>query len=136
MVDGAGVSPAGGALPLADAYRTARELLDAAQREADRLLAEADQEARRRQQEADLLVAKARRLLVAAEEKAAVIVAVARRDEPFVIDLDAEVAGLGRVVAPGASRLGGGRVPTRIDGMLASAIGHAVDEAFPLDATT
>ena len=112
------------------AYGIGRELMEVAAEEADALRAEAARYARRREREADLLVDKARRVLVAAEAKASVIIATAqflphlRGDE--VIDLDA----LAHVIAPGASVLQG-TLPTRLDGLLASAIAHAVTDAFP-----
>jgi hypothetical protein len=96
---------------------------------------------RQRRQEADLLVAKARRLLVAAEEKAAVIVAAARAgaaaassEATATIDLrDRAPEGepeIGRVIAPGATRLTRGAHPSRLDTLLASAIESAVDDTF------
>jgi len=92
---------------MAGTYRAARALIDAAEEEATRVLAQAAYEARRREHEAEMLLAKARRVLVAAEEKAVVIVASARADAaaPTVLDLDAEVDDLGggarRVVPTG-----------------------------------
>lgn len=116
----------------ADAVAGALALLRHAEEAAGRTRADADRYARQREHDADLLVAKARRLLVAAEEKAGVIVAVARSEARQVIDLDAlaasSMAGLGQVVAPGATTLSGG--PTRLDSLLAAAIANAVDHAF------
>lgn len=112
---------------LTSAYGAARELLDDAAAEATRRRSEAERYARQREKEAELLIQKARRLLYAAEEKAAVIVAMARAERDAdrrVIDLDA----LQRADAPGAAAADG--IPSRFDDLLASAISHAVADAF------
>ncbi len=112
--------------------------LERAEVEARGIRAEADRYARKREQEAELLLAKARRVLVAAEQKAAVIIATARSQvEDGSIDLrDGEPADdIGRVIAPGASRLYLGGHPSRLDRMLAAAIAHAVDDTFPEEAS-
>ena len=119
---------AGGVGPsdLTGAFGAARELLDHAAAEAARLRAEAEHYARQREQEAELLIQKARRLLHAAEEKAAVIVASARSerdDDRRVIDLDA-------LHRAGASPAAAEGIPSRFDDLLASAIAHAVTDAF------
>lgn len=121
-----------------DGFAGARELLERAQSDAQQARADAERYARLRQQEADLLVAKARRLLVAAEERAAVIIATARAqaaDGTIDLTLVGDDDEIGRVVAPGASRLWRGEHPTRLDRMLAAAIAHAVDDAFPTEAS-
>jgi hypothetical protein len=116
-----------------EAYGAARELLEAADEAARLRRAEADRYAAQREREADLLIEKARRLLLAAEAKASVIIATAHAlprlavDDDLVIDLDS----LAHVIAPGASVLRGS-ASTRLDGLLAAAIAHAVDDAFPL----
>ena len=115
-----------------EAYGIARELIDRATAEAEACRAEAARYARRREAEADLLLDKARRVLAAAEAKASVIIATAQflphLPGDTVIDLDA----LAHVIAPGASVLQG--PSSRLDGMLASAIAHAVTDAFPAEA--
>lgn len=120
------------------AFEVARRLVERAQAEAERAKADADRYVRLREQEAEMLVAKARRVLVAAEQKAAVIIATARsQTTDGTLDLrqgDAD-DDIGRVVAPGASRLYLGGHPTRLDRMLASAIAHAVDDTFPEEAS-
>jgi hypothetical protein len=107
-------------------YAAARELLEAAQEEADRIVTDAQRHARSRELEAELLVAKARRLLEAAEAKAAVITAAARAE---VIDLTGD-DDLRRVIAPDATRLARGSLTARIDRIVASAVSQAVDEAI------
>ena len=130
MSDGTETQAGVDAAEVRHAYAIGRELMEAAAGEADALRAEAASYARQREREADLLVAKARRVLAAAEAKASVIIATAQflphlsGDE--VIDLDA----LAHVIAPGASVLQGA-FPSRLDGLLASAIAHAVTDAFP-----
>ncbi len=119
-------------------FGPARELVERAIAEARAARADADRYVRQREQEAEMLVAKARRVLVAAEQKAAVIIATARSQvEDGSIDLwDGEPADdIGRVIAPGASRLYLGGHPSRLDRMLAAAIAHAVDDTFPEDAS-
>lgn len=115
-----------------DAVRFARELLDEARREADRIRADAEVAARRRSQEAELLVAKARRVLIATEQKAAVILASAREAAaapavPEAIDLDQ----IGRVVSPGAGPARRGARRSQLDDLLAAAISQAVTDTFP-----
>lgn len=116
-----------------EAYGIARELIDRATAEAEACRAEAARYARRREAEADLLLDKARRVLAAAEAKASVIIATAQflphLPGDTVIDLDA----LAHVIAPGASVLHGAP-SSRLDGLLASAIAHAVTDAFPAEA--
>jgi len=130
MADGTETQATADAAAMRHAYGIGRELMEVAAEEADGLLAEAARYARQREREADLLVDKARRVLAAAEAKASVIIATAQflphlsGDE--VIDLDA----LAHVIAPGASVLQGA-LPSRLDGLLASAIAHAVTDAFP-----
>jgi hypothetical protein len=118
------------------AFTVARELLERAEADARSLRAEADRFVHQREREAEMLLAKARRVLVAAEERAAVIVATAReRAADDVIDLTLlEDVEIGRVIAPGAARLHSGR-DSRLDHLLASAITHAVDDAFPAEAS-
>ena len=117
-------------------FGPARELLERAEADARGARADADRYVRLREQEAEMLVAKARRVLTAAEQKAAVIIATARAQvADGTLDLtelgsDEEI---GRVIAPGASRLYLGDHPTRLDRMLASAIAHAVEESFPVE---
>lgn len=113
------------------AFRAARQLLDVAAEEAAAIVAAAQREARSRQREADLLVAKARRLLEAAEAKAAVIVATARASAPGPAVLDLTDDALRRVVAPDATVLPRGSLAARIDGIVASAVAQAVEEARP-----
>jgi hypothetical protein len=129
MSDGTEAQATVDAAEVRHAYAIGRELVERAAEEAEALRAEAGRYARQREREADLLVEKARRVLAAAEAKASVIIATAQylphlsRDE--VIDLDA----LAHVIAPGASVLQGA-LPSRLDGLLASAIAHAVTDAF------
>jgi hypothetical protein len=130
MAEGTETQATVDAAAVRQAYGIGRELMEVAAEEADALRAEAARYARQREREADLLLDKARRVLAAAEAKASVIIATARflphltGDE--VIDLDA----LAHVIAPGASVLQGA-LPSRLDGLLASAIAHAVTDAFP-----
>ena len=116
------------------ALAAARALLEQAAADADRYV-------QKREQEAALLVAKARRALEAAEEQAAAIVAAARAGHveaspapAATIDLrDRAPEGepeIGRVIAPGATRLTRGAHPSRLDTLLASAIESAVDDTF------
>jgi hypothetical protein len=132
MSDGTEAQATVDAAEVRRAYAIGRELMERAAEEAEALRAEAARYARQREREADLLVGKARRVLAAAEARASVIIATAQFlphlsvDE--VIDLDA----LAHVIAPGASVLQGA-LPTRLDGLLASAIAHAVTDAFPDD---
>jgi hypothetical protein len=135
MGDHAASGEGGDQMDPTDAFGVARDLLHGAELDADHTRADAERYARQRELEADLLVQKARRLLLAAEEKATVIVATARAHSPVddvLIDLDA----LGHVIAPDAAGLGDTASPTRLDEMLASAIAHAVTDAFPLDEAT
>jgi hypothetical protein len=116
----------------------ARELLERAEADARRARADADRYVRLREQEAEMLVAKARRLLTAAEQKAAVIIATARvqvADGRLDLTEPASEEEIGRVVAPGAARLHVGHHATRLDRLLASAIAHAVDDTFPVEAS-
>jgi hypothetical protein len=115
------------------AFWAARELLEGAELDAGRTRAEAARYARQREQEADLLVQKARRLLVAAEQKAAVIVATARTQVPPQLDDVIDLDHLGHVIAPDGAVLRHRATPSRLDEMLASAISHAVTDAFPVD---
>jgi hypothetical protein len=130
MSDGTEAQATVDAAEVRRAYAIGRELMERAAEEAEALRAEAARYARQREREADLLVGKARRVLAAAEARASVIIATAQFlphlsvDE--VIDLDA----LAQVIAPGASVLHG-QLPSRLDGLLASAIAHAVTDAFP-----
>lgn len=130
---------AGATIPADDAtvaFAVARDLLERAEADARRTLIEAERFAHQREQEAEQLLAKARRVLLAAEDKAAVILAVARAQAADGrIDLTVWDDELGQVVAPGATRLARGGQTARLDGMLAAAIAHAVDDAFPLDAS-
>jgi hypothetical protein len=115
---------------VSEAFGAARGLLDTAAADAAQRREDAERYARQREQEADLLVQKARRLLLAAEEKAAVIVATARQlalADDRVIDLDA----LGGSRDPAAPDQDG--IPSRLDELLASAISHAVSDAFAPD---
>ncbi len=130
--------PAVGPVSHAVGYAVARQLLEEAEAEVQRRHEHADHYARVRESEADLLIAKARRVLEAAEERAAVIVAVARAQRgDVVIDLTDtdEFAQIGHFFAGDAARLSRGGHRARLDGMLASAITHAVDDAFPTDVT-
>jgi hypothetical protein len=131
MIEDPQVSEEIGRSPIGDALDAARRLLAAADVEAARLRADAEQQARRRELEAELLVAKARRLLEAAEARASVIVATARSsmaaDLPDVdlrSDVDLTSVGLGP-----ARRVGSGG--NRFDSLLAAAIASAVGDAFP-----
>jgi hypothetical protein len=113
-----------------DGFAAARALLEAAQQEAERIVADAQRHARARELEAELLVAKARRLLDAAEAKAAVIVAAARAEAAgSVVDLT-EGGEVRRIIAPDATRLSRGSLTARIDRIVASAVAQAVDEAI------
>jgi hypothetical protein len=119
-------------------FGVARELIERAEADARTTRVEAERYARLREQEAEMLVAKARRLLAAAEQKAAVIIATARAQvADGTIDLTAfdEPEQIGRFIAPGAARLFRDGHPTRLDRMLASAITHAVDDTFPVEAS-
>jgi hypothetical protein len=132
MVDAVTGDEPAEATGLSGAFGAARELLDGAALDAGRTRDDAARYARQREQEADLLVQKARRLLVAAEQKAAVIVATARTqvtEVDDVIDLDE----MGHVIAPEGAVLRHHSAPSRLDDMLASAISHAVTDAFPVD---
>lgn len=120
----------GAATDVSEAFGVARGLLETAAADAAQRREDAERYARQREQEADLLVQKARRLLFAAEEKAAVIVATARQLDPEddrVIDLDA----LGGSRDPASPDQDG--IPSRLDELLASAISHAVSDAFAPD---
>jgi len=123
-------------------YGAARELLESAEREARRIVAEAAQRARAREQEADLLVAKARRVLAAAETKAAVLLADARaRAAGTVIDLTDPVPGTTSSSPSGsASTLPASvhaeSLPSSLDRLVASAVAHAVHRALPADAAS
>lgn len=130
---GDGAGPGSSGPQATSAFRAARQLLDVAAEEAAGIVAEAERRARAREQEAELLVAKARRLLEAAEAKAAVILATARAGglAPDLAMLDLTDAALGRIVAPGATVLPRGSLAARIDGIVASAVAHAVQEARP-----
>jgi hypothetical protein len=130
MVHGQQVGRAGDGSGSVEGYAAARELIEAAQQEAERTLADAQRRARSRELEADLLVNKARRLLEAAEAKAAVITAAARAEAAgAVIDLTGS-DDLRRVIAPDATRLARGSITARIDRIVASAVSQAVDEAI------
>lgn len=123
------------------AAAAARALLEQAEADARRARVDADLYVRQRAEEAALLVAEARRVLDAAEQQAAAILAAAganeveRPSEPAAtIDLrDRAPEGepeIGRVIAPGATRLTRGAHPSRLDTLLASAIESAVDDTF------
>jgi hypothetical protein len=120
-------------------FGSERELVERAIAEARAAKADADRYVRQREQEADLLVAKARRVLVAAEQKAAVIISTARTQAADgtldLTQLESADDDIGRVIAPGASRLYVGNHPSRLDRMLASAISQAVDDTFADEAT-
>lgn len=138
---------------VSDAFAAARDLLRSAEGEAVRLRADADRYVRQREQEAEILVAKARRLLAVAEEKAASMIATPRVETPGRATTPARVDDLGAGDAPRTDDLDvieGERapaapatdgaiavdrsVPTGLDRILASAIGKAVDRAFPPEA--
>ena len=138
---------------VSDAFAAARDLLRSAEGEAVRLRADADRYVRQREQEAEILVAKARRLLAVAEEKAASMIATPRVETPGRATTPARVDDLGAGDAPRTADLDvieGERasaapatdgaiavdrsVPTGLDRILASAIGKAVDRAFPPEA--
>lgn len=138
---------------VSDAFAAARDLLRSAEGEAVRLRADADRYVRQREQEAEILVAKARRLLAVAEEKAASMIATPRVETPGRATTPARVDDLGAGDAPRTADLDvieGERasaapatdgaiavdrsVPTGLDRILASAIGKAVDQAFPPEA--
>lgn len=138
---------------VSDAFAAARDLLRSAEEEAVRLRADADRYVRQREQEAEILVAKARRLLAVAEEKAASMIATPRVETPGRATTPARVDDLGAGDAPRTDDLDvieGERasaapatdgaiavdrsVPTGLDRILASAIGKAVDRAFPPEA--
>lgn len=141
------------AVVVSEAFATSRELLRSAEEEAVRLRADADRYVRQREQEAEILVAKARRLLAVAEEKAASMIATPRAetpgrattaarvddlgagDAPQTTDLDAiEVARASAAPAADGAIAVDRSVPTGLDRILASAIGKAVDQAFPPEA--
>ena len=138
---------------VSDAFAAARDLLRSAEGEAVRLRADADRYVRQREQEAEILVAKARRLLAVAEEKAASMIATPRVETPGRATTPARVDDLGAGDAPRTADLDviegerasavpatdgaiavGRSVPTGLDRILASAIGKAVDRAFPPEA--
>lgn len=143
---------------ISSAFAAARELLSQAEDDAAEVRAAADRYVRQREAEAELLVAKARRVLAAAEARSATMRRAA--DLPAddadhrspattspeggdeVIDLDA-LAGSPPVAAPASPA----RRPVRLvvdatrpsdadgfDGILASAVTHAVDRALTPDA--
>lgn len=135
-LDGRAEASAGSGLDMG--FGGARELGERVEADARRARADADRYVRLREQEAEMLVAKARRLLIAAEQKAAVIIATARAQvADGALDLTEPAAedDIGRVIAPGAARLYLGDHPTRLDRLLASAIAHAVDDTFPVEAS-
>jgi hypothetical protein len=109
----------------ADPLAAATALLREAEVAAAAVRADADRYARRREHEADLVIAKARRVLGAAEAKASAIVTTARANAHTVIDLDA-------MAITSVGGLSGAATP-RLDGMLATAIGNAVDDMFPTE---
>lgn len=131
-----------------EAFAAARELLQGAEQEAERIRTEAERDARQREQEAELLVAKARRLLGAAEEKAVLIIAAARAQAPSAAAGEAIVheqldhlrsaaattrpAGDEAAASTDASARPGA-APSELDRILASAIASAVDAALPAD---
>jgi hypothetical protein len=130
----------GGVVEVTDAFAAARGLLEGAESEAERIVAEAAQRARTREQEAELLVAKARRVLEVAEDKAAAIVAVARSraDALVAAQVGAPTPGVPDVPAPevaprpaarGREEAAAARASS-LDRILAEAIASAVDEAF------
>lgn len=112
---------------VSEAFATARELLRGAEADAARLRADADRYVRQREQEAELLVAKARRLLAMAEERAASMIATPRVETPGLATTPAGVDDPGAVAVDRS-------VTTGLDRILASAIGKAVDQAFPPEA--
>jgi hypothetical protein len=134
QVSGGAVGFEAARMLIEQAETDAGRLVAQAQRDARDVTSEADRYVRARRQEADMLVARARRLLVAAEEKAAVIIATARTEAADgtidLRELPADGGEVGRFIAPGASRLHAGALPSRLDRMLASAIAHAVEDAF------
>lgn len=119
------------ALVLSETFAAARELLRVAEEDAARIRAEADRYLRQREQEAELLVGKARRLLAMAEQRAITITA-ASDDVVHTIDLDA-AAEAPPTLEGEAEPSGRGRVPSGLDGILASAIAKAVDRSFAVE---
>lgn len=153
MADRARSGTSTDAVVVSEAFAVARELLRSAEEEAVRLRADADRYVLQREQEAEILVAKARRLLAVAEEKAASMIATPRVETPGRATTPARVDDLGAGDAPqtiGRPAIEGERasaapatdgaiavdrpVPTGLDRILASAIGKAVDQAFPPEA--
>lgn len=133
----------GGVVDVTDAFAAARGLLEGAESEAERIVAEAARRARSREQEAELLVAKARRVLEVAEDKAAAIVAVARSraDALVAAQVGAPTASPSDVHAPEATpalvargrEVGPSAGASSLDRILAEAIASAVDQALDPD---
>jgi hypothetical protein len=119
------------ALVVSETFAAARELLRVAEEDAARIRAEADRYMRQREQEAELLVGKARRLLAMAEQRA-ITIATEPDDVVHTVDLDA-AAEAPPTLEDEEERPRRERVPSGLDGILASAIAKAVDRSFPVE---